>query len=647
TWNYQGTDLKNLSANWQSSYTTVSSNSANWSAAYQYATAYNLSASKYNSTYSTVNSNSATWGSSTGDAAVNALVHANSGYWNSSYTTLTTSSASWQSTYTTVSSNSANWSTAYNIATAYQSASGSYAHKTDLSQYLPLSGGTITGSISATTYLGLEPYAYTLIAPSSSIIPNYSHNQIVDSLSGLDPVLLLHFNGTNGSTNFTDSSRYNTPITVVGNPIISTTQSKFGGASFFSDDPYNYITVPSTNLRFGTGDFTIECWVYLESFDYEYASIMDGRSAPGFYNFIAGIYNIDGDGIPRPDLVFGNTNGVSNLRLTCTTTSVTVGEWTHIAFVRKNGLVSIYVNGVADDSTVYYPYTFNPLSNTILIGSLTDALQLGGYYPFNGYIDELRVLNGTAAYSTNFTPANQEFTAPTGTSSKFSSILGGVNNKIAGDNSIIVGGTNNVINGSNITLIGSNLSASTPYYTYVNNISSQGTVQATQILVNGAAPIEHVQFNVRGDGNIGGFRVDTGNGSGDAFEAYSINGAAGFQAFNRELATTVNFRGVAKDFYILNGTTAGNVVENFRITSSGNVGIGTTTPNQKLTVSGNISASDTVYSNTLSAATIIGIKDVQFTGNTTTATTATTALNTFIEVKVGGVSKYIRLYDIA
>lgn len=70
------------------------------------------------------------------------------------------------------------------------------------------------------------------------------------------------------------------------------------------------------------------------------------------------------------------------------------------------------------------------------------------------------------------------------------------------------------------------------------------------------------------------------------------------------------------------------------ILSSGNVGIGELNPQEKLTVNGSISASNTVY-----------ISAVEFTGITTTATSIT-ADNLFIQVNIGGVQKYIRLFDI-
>ncbi|MFZ4600073.1 MAG: hypothetical protein ACOYNN_15650, partial [Terrimicrobiaceae bacterium] len=68
-------------------------------------------------------------GGGTGDSAVNALVHANSGQWDTAYSNLVSNSAaylsgydlssiaaasgSWDSTYTTVKSNSASWSSVY------------------------------------------------------------------------------------------------------------------------------------------------------------------------------------------------------------------------------------------------------------------------------------------------------------------------------------------------------------------------------------------------------------------------------------------------------------------------------------------------------------------------------------------------------
>jgi hypothetical protein len=114
TWNYQGTDLKSLSSNWQNTYTTVQANSATWN--YQGTDLKSLS-SNWQSTYTTVQANSATlWNYQGTD------LKALSGNWQSTYTTVQANSATlwnyqgtdlkalsgnWQSTYTNVQANSA------------------------------------------------------------------------------------------------------------------------------------------------------------------------------------------------------------------------------------------------------------------------------------------------------------------------------------------------------------------------------------------------------------------------------------------------------------------------------------------------------------------------------------------------------------
>ena len=78
--------------------------------------------------------------------------------------------------------------------------------------------------------------------------------------------LLLQFDGTNGSTTFTDSSGLNQTVTPNGGASISTAQSKFGASGYF-DGVDNYLSVPhSTALNLSSGDFTIELWLYANSF---------------------------------------------------------------------------------------------------------------------------------------------------------------------------------------------------------------------------------------------------------------------------------------------------------------------------------------------------------------------------------------------
>ena len=76
-------------------------------------------------------------------------------------------------------------------------------------------------------------------------------------------LILLHGNGTDGSTYFEDDNgvRDKKGVVAIGNAQIDTAQSKFGGASALFDGNGDYLTVSHNgSINFGTGDFTIECW---------------------------------------------------------------------------------------------------------------------------------------------------------------------------------------------------------------------------------------------------------------------------------------------------------------------------------------------------------------------------------------------------
>jgi hypothetical protein len=171
--NYQGTDIKALTGNWQSTYATVCALSANWNTAYVISTALNLSAGNWNSVYTTVQNSSAGWGIS-----------------NYQGTDIKALTGNWQSTYATVCALSANWNTAYNVATAYQSISSTFITKTVANaSYLPLSGGTITGQLNV---------AGVVTASGSNVNVNVVNTSTNWTFSNADNNNVLHFN-TNSS----------------------------------------------------------------------------------------------------------------------------------------------------------------------------------------------------------------------------------------------------------------------------------------------------------------------------------------------------------------------------------------------------------------------------------------------------------------
>ncbi len=76
--------------------------------------------------------------------------------------------------------------------------------------------------------------------------------------------LLLVGNGANGTTtNIKDSSKNNVAITIVNDTKISTGQSKYGSGSIYFDGTGDRLLPTASSLfSFGTGDFTVEGWVF-------------------------------------------------------------------------------------------------------------------------------------------------------------------------------------------------------------------------------------------------------------------------------------------------------------------------------------------------------------------------------------------------
>jgi hypothetical protein len=203
--------------------------------------------------------------------------------------------------------------------------------------------------------------------------------------------LLLHMDGSNGSTTFTDSSINSLTVTAYGNAQVTTTDPKFGTGALTLDGNGDFLTVGSNSaLSFGSGDWTIECFVYLNS----------GNSNVGLFTF--------GTSYPSTDLgisVTGSTYtlvgaGAGGVSLG----SGTLSTWQHFALCRSGSNLRAFLNGTQLGSTQSGQ------------GSAYDTLQIGYYYSsafaINAKIDEFRVTKGVARYTADFTPPTAAFPNP-------------------------------------------------------------------------------------------------------------------------------------------------------------------------------------------------------------------------------------------
>jgi hypothetical protein len=206
----------------------------------------------------------------------------------------------------------------------------------------------------------------------------------ITDLNFADVSLLLHLDGTNGGTTFTDSSSNNVTMTRVGSPVLSTSISKFGNASVLYTGGTQGLSTPFSSLfTFGTGDFTIEFWMYFGAGTNPSGSVnifmSIGSQALELWNFI-GNFRVR---IPGDWAIYGST-------------SVSAAQWYHIAFTRSGSANRFFVNGIQEGST--WTDSRNYTANQLIFG--TDISSSSGY---SGNMDEIRVTKGVARYTSNFT----------------------------------------------------------------------------------------------------------------------------------------------------------------------------------------------------------------------------------------------------
>ena len=176
----------------------------------------------------------------------------------------------------------------------------------------------------------------------------------------------------------------------------------------------DFLSVPeSDDLDMGTGDFTLECYVRAARASGQYAGIlgMHTYSTNGF------VFQISNTGVLRlvnPNYL-GHDNSTVSGSIVIMPQDGTFGHWHHLAVVRSSGTIKGYVNGVEDISFSYSSGVDFANGGAAVIGA-TSQVTHPGDYDLKGYISNLRLIKGTALYTTNyFTPPTSELTIVDGT----------------------------------------------------------------------------------------------------------------------------------------------------------------------------------------------------------------------------------------
>ena len=230
------------------------------------------------------------------------------------------------------------------------------------------------------------PPATPLTAVSGTSLLTCQSNRIVD----------------NSANNFTITRNGDVAVQAFS-PFVPNNISPTSYSGWF-DGSGDYLTAPNNAAFSYAGDFTIECWIYPTSVAAAtqglYSQIDNGadtwtgvRIALTTSSFVGVGYNTIGDQL----------FSISHQ------TAVVPGAWAHVAMTRSGSTIRIFLNGVVGTTTYTSSQTFG--QSGISIGTLYP-----GTNPFTGLISNLRVVNGTAVYTSNFTPPTVPLTAIANTS---------------------------------------------------------------------------------------------------------------------------------------------------------------------------------------------------------------------------------------
>ena len=269
-----------------------------------------------------------------------------------------------------------------------------------------------SGQVSSYFYIGAAdnyPFYGTLDWPFKGYISGLRISNIAVYTSNFtpptSPVTLLSNGGATPSTaptsgqvsllcDFTnggifDNTKKNV-LTTVGNANVSTSIVKFGSGSMAFDGTGDYLTIPSSsNFAFGTGDFTVEFWMYptantpwLSLCGTQPGAITDSRG------WSLSITN------GSPEIAFWSSTKFIPA-------AITLNQWTHVSVTRSGTTLRMFINGtIANSTTNSENFTFDQLG----VGCTGVGIQ-----PYNGYIDDIRITKGIARYTSAFTPPTRAF----------------------------------------------------------------------------------------------------------------------------------------------------------------------------------------------------------------------------------------------
>ena len=188
--------------------------------------------------------------------------------------------------------------------------------------------------------------------------------------------LLLHCDGADDGTTFTDSADSAPAHTITANGDVTNTRAvrKIGDSSIIFDGTGDYLSVPSSSdFALEASDFTVEMWMNPDD--------MDGNKT---------IYDVRAPSENGPYMYFSDTETlyVNNGAGGEISTDMDVGTWYHVAYVRDGEVIRLYKDGVQVGSATESTFS-DTTDRSVVIGR---SQSYSDYY-YKGYVDEVRISN--------------------------------------------------------------------------------------------------------------------------------------------------------------------------------------------------------------------------------------------------------------
>jgi len=167
-------------------------------------------------------------------------------------------------------------------------------------------------------------------------------------------------------------------------PTASYTTALYGGSGYFGGSP-SYLSFPSNSaMNFGTGDFTVEAWVYPTATPGDGAGPIGGATSNILFAYSASAF--------PGKWAFGRNNVAFDFS---SLTDIVLNTWTHLAVSRSSGTIRFFINGALTNSA-------SNSNSYILTGGGNIGFNGASSY-FTGYMSQIRAV-GTAVYTGAFTP---------------------------------------------------------------------------------------------------------------------------------------------------------------------------------------------------------------------------------------------------